>query len=73
MKKMTVHHVTVINRTIVFLEPLIKRANDEKLTSRIQADIDRLKEIKSFLIDSIWQPMLPFGMNQDSNTAASGP
>ncbi len=62
MVKMTIQHVTVINRAQVFLEPLVKKVQDEKLSSRIQGDIDRLNEIRLFLIDAICQPQLPFGI-----------
>lgn len=65
MVKITIQHVTVINRAKVFLEPLVKKVQDEKLAARIEADIERLNEIKLFLIDTISQPDLPFGIGLD--------
>ena len=64
MVKMTIQHITVLNRAQVFLEPLVKKVQDEKMAARIQGDIERLNEIRLFLIDSICQPMLPFGMDE---------
>lgn len=65
MVKMTIQHVTVLNRAQVFLEPLVKKVQDEKMAARIQGDIDRLNEIRLFLIDNLCQPQLPFGLGLD--------
>lgn len=67
MVKMTLKHVTVLNRAQVFLEPLLKKVDDEKLVSRIQDDIDRLNEIRLHIIDSLCQPQLPFVLDQISS------
>lgn len=73
MVKITIQHVTVINRAIVFLEPLIRKVEDEKLATKIQGDIDHLNEIKLFLIDTITQPNLPFGLGLDPKQITPNP
>ena len=74
MVKMTIVHVEVIARAQKFLEPLVLKVQDEKLSARIQSDIDHLSDIRLHLIDAICQPMLPFGMlDYPKSGPAAGP
>jgi len=60
MTKMTMHHITAIAHAELFLEPAIDKAPEPRFAAQLTKDLDRLSEVKDFIMYVVNNPKFPF-------------
>jgi len=60
MVKMTMQHISALSHAELFLEPAIENAPEARYATRLTQDLERLSEVKAFVLDNIVRPKLPW-------------
>lgn len=72
MKRLTHSHVMSLNTARLFLHKAFQQAPEPRFKKEIEADLERLDELKWILLHAIANPIMPFLTTEILNGPTNG-